>query len=95
MERFKQIIRPGVTLMFAMFVLSGGYIAAVIEAIHAGAGHGFVDIQGEWLRAIPDGAYQLFAATIMTFFGAREVGKWGDKKYPPPPSPDAEISDVQ
>ncbi|MXO64842.1 hypothetical protein [Altericroceibacterium endophyticum] len=84
LETFRAWVRPAsVTASFA-FVLLGGYLAFVLEALAPGLGCTLIRIQGAWLSAIPDPAWQVIGGTVLAYFGAREVGKWADRKYSGP-----------
>lgn len=79
--RIRPWVRPGITLAFVIFLLAGGYIAVLLDVIWPGMGARFVNLQASWLRAIPDATYQVMGTAILGYFGAREVGKWADKKF--------------
>ncbi len=81
LERFRAWVRPASVTACMLFILLGGYIAFGLELVSKGLGHTLIDIMGGWLRAIPDPAWQVIGATVLTYFGAREAGKWADRKF--------------
>lgn len=80
-DRFRPWVRPATTTVFVLFITGGGLFAALLESFWPGAGKRLVEIQAAWLRAIPDPAYQLMGATILGYFGAREAGRWAERKF--------------
>lgn len=91
-DHVRKWVRPGTVLAFVLFLLTGGYIAGFAEMLRPGAGFTLINLQKDWLNAIPENAYNLFGAAIIGYFGAREVGKWAERKFvQPPEKPDDEI----
>lgn len=84
-NRIRPWVRPATTIIFVLFITGNGFFAALLENFWPGAGYRLIALHHAWLRAIPDPAYQLMGATILGYFGAREAGKWAERRFAPPP----------
>ncbi len=88
LDRLQPWVRPATVAAMVGFVLLGGYLAALVEWAMPGAGFALVAVMAAWLDAIPDGAWGMITATVVGYFGAREAGKWADKKFAKPVKPE-------
>lgn len=81
LDRLQPWIRPAIVLSCLGFLLLGGYIAFALEQLRGGLGREFIAIMGAWLDAIPGEIVTGLFGILLAFIGAREAGKWAEKKY--------------
>lgn len=96
LAKLRDFIRPLTVAVLIFFLMGGGLVSGILEAVLPGMGIAFTTGVAGWFKSLPSELYTLIIAFGVSYTAAREVGKgvkrWAETKRGPSPYDDPEGS---